>query len=76
MDSSETSAAPVPQVEPAVAMVVSTTMGQHQIMGAIYVSTVTASIEVMKLEATSLAVGCQGATVVELMEEDLAEGHP
>ena len=49
MDSHETSAAPVPQVEPAVAMVVFTTMGQDQIMGTVYVSTVTASIEVMKL---------------------------
>ena len=76
MDSPETSVAPVPLVEPTVATVVSTTMGQDQIMGAIYVSTVTASIEVMKLEATPSEVDHQGATVVELPEEDLVEGHP
>ena len=76
MDSPETSVALVPLVEPAVAMVVSTTMGQDQIMGAIYVSTMTTSTEVMKLEAPPLAVDCQGATIVELIEEDLVEGHP
>ena len=76
MDSPETSATLVPQVEPKVASVVSTTMGHNQIMGAVYVSTVTTSIEVMKLEAPSLAVGYQGAIIVELTEEDFLEGHP
>ena len=51
MDSPQTSATLVLLVEPAVAMVVSTTMGQDQITDTIYVSTVTASIEVIKLEA-------------------------
>ena len=76
MDSPEASAPPVLQGEPTVARVVSTTMGQDQIMGTVYVSTITASIEVMKLEAPSLVVGCQGATIMELTEEDLAEGCP
>ena len=76
MDSPETCAALVLLVEPVVDMVVSTTMGRDQIMGTIYVLTITASIEVMKLEALPLAVDCQEATVVELREEDLVEGHP
>ena len=45
-------------------------------MGTVYVSTMTASMEVMNLEAPSMAVGHQGATVEELAKEDLAEGHP
>ena len=75
MDSPETSVALVPLVEPAVATVVSTTVGQDQIKGSVYVSTITASIEFMKLEAPS-AVGHQGGTIVDLIEEDLVEGQP
>ena len=36
----------------------------------------TATMEILLLEAPSVAAGCQGATVEELAEEDLAEGHP
>ena len=45
-------------------------------MGAVYISTMTASMEIMNLEATSMAVDCQGATVEELAKEDLVEDHP
>ena len=44
-------------------------------MGAIYLSTVTTSIGLMNVEASSAAVGHQGLTIEELTEEDLAEGH-
>ena len=36
----------------------------------------TATMEILSLEAPSVVVGCQGATVEELPEEDLVEGHP
>ena len=45
-------------------------------MGAVYVLTVTASMEIMNLEANSMVISHQGATVEELAEEDLAEGCP
>ena len=45
-------------------------------MGAACVLTVTASIEILNLEAPSVVDGHQGATVQELVEEDLAEGCP
>ena len=45
-------------------------------MGAVYVLTMTASMEIMNLEAPSMVAGCQGATVEELAEEDLAEDCP
>ena len=57
-------------------MVVFTTMEQDQIMGAVYVSTVTASIEVMKLKDPLIGSWPPGATIVELTQEDLAEDHP
>ena len=76
MDGPDTSVAPVPLVEATVAMVVSTTMGQDQIMGIIYVSTVTTSIEVYRNWRPPSAVDCQGTTVMELREEDLVEGQP
>ena len=63
-------------VEPAVAMVISTTMCKDWTMGTIYLSTVTASMGLMNFEAPSVAVGCQGPTIEELTEEDLAEGCP
>ena len=44
-------------------------------MGTVYVSIVTTSMGIMNLEAPSMVVGCQGATVEEVAE-DLAEGHP
>ena len=76
MDVPEASAAPILLMEPTIAMVISTSMGRDQRMDAVYVSTVTASMEIMNLEAPSIVVGCQGTTVEELAEEDLAEGHP
>ena len=76
MDVPEASMAPIPVTEPAIAMVVSTSMGRDQGMGATCVSTVTDSMEIMNLEARSVAVGCQGATMEELVEEDLTEGYP
>ena len=57
MDVSETSAAPVLLIEPVIATVISTSMGRNQRMGTVYVSTVTTSMEIMNLEATSMAVG-------------------
>ena len=40
------------------------------------VSALTATMEILNLEAPSVAVSHQGATVEELAEEDLAEGCP
>ena len=62
MDAPEVSAGPSPLMEPTVAMVITTSMGKDQRMGAACVlSTVTASMEIMNLEAPSVAVGCQGS---------------
>ena len=55
---------------------ISTSMGWDKKMGAVYVSTMTTSMQIMNLEAPSMAVGHQGSTVEELAKEDLAEGHP
>ena len=63
-------------VDPAVATVISATMCQDWTMGAIYLSTVTASMGLMNLEAPSVAVGSQWPTIEEWTEEDLAEGCP
>ena len=63
-------------VEPAVATVISTTMCKDGTTGAIYMSTVTASMGLMNLEAPSVVVGCQGPTIGKLTEEGLAEGCP
>ena len=76
MDAPEVSAAPIPPMEPTTATVISTSMGKDQTMGAACMSSVTTSMEIMNLEVPSVAVGCQGATVQELVEEDLAEGCP
>ena len=65
MDAPEVSVAPVLLMEPAVAMVISTSMGKDQRMGAACVSTVTASMEIMNLEAPSgswLPGGYSGGT--------------
>ena len=51
MDVPEATAAPIPLMEPVIATVISTSMGRDQRMDAVYVSTVTASIEIMNLEA-------------------------
>ena len=51
MDVPETSVALILLMEPAITMVISTSMGRDQRMGAVYVSTVTASMEIMNLEA-------------------------
>ena len=40
------------------------------------VSALAATMEILSLEAPSVAVGCQWATVEELAEEDLSEGPP
>ena len=76
MDVPETSVAPIPLMEPMIATVISTSMGRDQRMGAVYVLTMTTSMEIMNVEALSMAVGCQGSTMEELVEEDLVEGHP
>ena len=60
MDVPEVSAALVLLMEPVVAMVISTSMEKDQRMGAACVSTVTASMEIMNLEAPSVAVGHKG----------------
>ena len=73
MDVPETSVALILLIEPMVTTVISTFMGQDKRMGTVYVSTVTASMEIMNLEAPSMAVGHQLTTVEELAE-DLAEG--
>ena len=62
-------------MEPMMAMVISTSMGRGQRMGAVYVSTVTASMKIMNLEAPN-GSRLPGATVEELVEEDLAEDCP
>ena len=76
IDSPQTGAAQELLVEPTVAMVISITICQDQTMGAIYLSTVTTSMGLMNVEAPSVVVGCQGPTIEELTEEDLAESHP
>ena len=68
-----TGASQVLSVGSAVATVTSTAMCQDQIMGTVYLSTVTTSMGLMNLEAPSVVVGCWGPTIEELMEDDLAE---
>ena len=70
MDAHEVSTAPVPPMESPTAAAISTSMGKDQSMGDPGVSTVMASMETMDLEAPSVVVGLQGATVEELVEED------
>ena len=60
MDAPEVSGAPVLPMEAAVAMVFSTSMRKDQRMGAACVLTVTALMDIMNLEALSVAVGCLG----------------
>ena len=74
IDVPETSAAPILLIEPTITIVISTSMGRDQSRGTVYVSTMTASMETMNLEAPSMVVGCQGTTVEELTKEDLVEG--
>ena len=76
MDVHETSVAPILLMESVIATVISTSMRRDQRTGAVYVSIMTTSMEIMNLEAPSMVVGHQGATVEELAEEDLAEGCP
>ena len=76
MDVLQTCVAHIPLIEPAIATVISTSMGRDQRMGTVYVLTVTALLGIMNLEASSMAVGHQGAIVEELAKEDLVEGHP
>ena len=76
MDVPEASTAPIPVTELAIATAISTSMGKDQGMGDACVLAGTALMEILNLEAPSMAVGCWGATVEELVEEDLAEGHP
>ena len=76
MDAHEVSAAPVPLMELTVATVISTSMGKDQRIDAACVSIVTALMEIMNLGDPSVVVGCQGATVEELVEEDLVEDCP
>ena len=76
MDVPEASTAPILVTESMIAMVISTSMGRDQGTGAACVLTVTTSLEIMNLEAPSVVVGHQVATVEELAEEDLVEGCP
>ena len=76
MDVPETSAAPILLMKPMIAMVISTSMGRDQRTGTVYVSAVTAMMEIMNLEAPSMAAGCQGPTVEKMAKEDLVEGCP
>ena len=76
MDVPETGVAPLQQKEPTITMVISTYMGWDKKMGTVYVSTMTASMEIMVLEAPSMVVGCQGATEEELAKKRLGRGLP
>ena len=62
-------------MDPAIATVVSTTLGRDQRMGIIHVSTVTTSMDILNLGGPPITVGCQGVTVDELAE-DLADDPP
>ena len=57
MDVPETSAAPIPLIEPMITIEVPTSMGQDQKMGTVCVLTMTASMEIMNVEAPSMTVG-------------------
>ena len=76
MDAPEVNVAPVLPMEPMVAMTIFTSMGKDQGTDAACVLAVTALMEILNLEAPLVVVGHQGATMEELAEEDLAEGHP
>ena len=76
MDAPGSSKAPISLLEPSLRMVLSTLVGRCPSMGTVFMSTLTASIEVKNLEAPSEVEGCQGAKVKELAGEELAEGHP
>ena len=76
MDVPDAGAAPILPIEPTIATVISTSMERDQRMGTVYVSIITTSMGIINLEAPSMAVGFQGATVEELVEEDLGEGCP
>ena len=76
MDVPVASAVTISLMEPMIAMVISTSVGRDQGTGTIYVPTVTALMEIMNLEVPQWQSATRGATVEELMEEDLAEGCP
>ena len=76
MDAPGASNATMPLLEPRLRTVISTLVGRCPSMGTIFMSTFTASMEIMNLEAHSEAEGYQGAKVKELAGEDLAEGCP
>ena len=75
MDVPEVSVATIPLTEPAIAIVISTSMGRDQRMGAVCVNCDCLDGD-NEFGGPPMAVGCQEATVEELVEEDLAEGHP
>ena len=54
----------------------SPTLSGHLVKEKQCVLALTVTMEILNLEAPSVAVGCQGATVEELTKEDLAEGCP
>ena len=60
----------------AVATLTSTGVCQDQTTGAVYLSMVMTSMELMNLEAPLQAVGHQRLTLKELTDADLADGHP
>ena len=67
---------PIPLVEPSLRMVISTTVGRCPSTGTVFMLMLTASMEVMNLEALSEVEDHQGAKVKELAGEDQEGGHP
>ena len=60
MDVPEGSVAPIPPMEPTIAMLISTSMGKDQRMGAACVLTVTSSMEIMNLETPQWQLAVRG----------------
>ena len=67
---------PAMLVEPTVTMMYATHIVQDEVTGVTYMDTVTASVGRVALRNPHMVATLPGATVEELAEEDLAEGHP
>ena len=63
-------------VEPTVMTMYATCIVQDEVTGVTYMDTVTASVGRVAFGNPHMAATFPGATVEELAEEDLAEGHP
>ena len=57
-------------------MMYATCIVQDEVTGVTYMDTVTASVGKVDLGNPHMVATLPGATVEELAEEDLAEGHP